>query len=312
VAPTPEQLVDAINAVSGTHAGHRAAHAKGVLCAATFTPTEAAAALTRAAHFAGGPVRAHVRFSNGAGDPAAHDAERDGRGMAVKLYLPDGSTTDIVAITLPVFFVRTPEDFLAFTLARVPDPETGQPDLQKVGAFLSEHPETVPAVQFALTMKPPTSYARCAYHALHAYGFEDAEGRVRWVRYHWEPEAGEATLTEEEARQREPDFLSRELAERLERGPVAFVLRLQLAGEDDPIDDPTAAWAEDRETVEAGRLEVGALAFDRERDGDVLVFDPTRVTDGIALSPDPILAVRSHAYSVSVERRSGVARPAVV
>jgi catalase len=170
VAPTPEQLVDAINAVSGTHAEHRAAHAKGVLCAGTFSPTDAAAGLTRAAHFAGGPVRAHVRFSNGSGDPHAHDGARDGRGMAVKLYLPDGTTTDIVAISLPVFFVRTPEDFLAFTLSRVPDPETGQPDLQKIGAFLAEHPETVPAVQFALAAEPPASYAQCAYHGLHAFG----------------------------------------------------------------------------------------------------------------------------------------------
>ena len=312
MAPTPEQLVDAINAISGTHAGHRAAHAKGVLCAATFRPTPAAAALTRAAHFAGGPVRAHVRFSNGSGDPTTHDAERDGRGLAVKLYLPDGTTTDIVAITLPVFFVRTPEDFLAFTLARAPDPETGEPDLQKVGAFLGEHPETVPAVQFALSAGPPTSYAQCAYHALHAFGFENARGERRWVRYHWEPEAGEATLSEEEASARERDYLSRELAERLERGPVVFTLRLQLAEEGDPIDDPTAAWPEDRETVEAGRLEVTARAFDRDRDGDVLVFDPIRVTDGIVLSPDPILAVRSPAYSVSVERRSGVPRPAAV
>jgi catalase len=312
VAPTPEQLVDAINAVAGAHAGHRAAHAKGVLCAGTFTPTGAAGALTRAAHFAGGRVRAHVRFSNGSGDPGAHDGARDGRGMAVKLYLPDGTTTDIVAISLPVFFVRTPEDFLVFTHARVPDPETGQPDLQKVGAFLAEHPETVPAVQFALSAEPPASYAQCAYHGLHAFGFEGADGRVRWVRYHWEPEAGEATLSDAEAHEREPDYLSRELAERLERGPVGFSLRLQLAGEDDPIDDPTAAWPEDRETVEAGRLEVSALAFDRDRDGDVLVFDPTRVTDGIVCSPDPILAVRSQAYSVSVERRSGAPRPATV
>jgi catalase len=40
------------------------------------------------------------------------------------------------------------------------------------------------------------------------------------------------------------------------------------------------------------------------------VMDPTRVTDGIELSDDSILLVRSHAYSVSVERRAGVPRPA--
>jgi catalase len=49
---------------------------------------------------------------------------------------------------------------------------------------------------------------------------------------------------------------------------------------------------------------VTALAFDRERDGDVLVFDPTRVTEGIQLSDDPILHARAGAYSVSVARRT--------
>ena len=33
-----EHLVGGINATYGSHAGYRAVHAKGVLCAATFTP----------------------------------------------------------------------------------------------------------------------------------------------------------------------------------------------------------------------------------------------------------------------------------
>jgi hypothetical protein len=35
-----------------------------------------------------------------------------------------------------------------------------------------------------------------------------------------------------------------------------------------------------------------------------LVFDPANRTDGIDLSTDPILAVRSAAYSISYDRRS--------
>jgi catalase len=35
------------------------------------------------------------------------------------------------------------------------------------------------------------------------------------------------------------------------------------------------------------------------------VFDPTRVTDGIGLSDDPILHFRRAAYAQSVLRRSG-------
>ncbi len=74
------------------------------------------------------------------------------------------------------------------------------------------------------------------------------------------------------------------------------------------MDDPRAAWPEDRERVDAGTLEVTGLDEERERDGDVLVFDPTRLTDGIEATDDPILGFRPDAYAVSIERRSGVAR----
>lgn len=65
-----------------------------------------------------------------------------------------------------------------------------------------------------------------------------------------------------------------------------------------------------RQRVRLGRLEVTGLAHDREQGGDVLVFDPTRVTDGIELSNDPILRFRADAYAESVLRRTGVARGA--
>ena len=46
-----EEIVDAINAINGSHPGHRAVHAKGIVCEGTFTPTPEAAKLSRAAHF---------------------------------------------------------------------------------------------------------------------------------------------------------------------------------------------------------------------------------------------------------------------
>ena len=299
-----ERLVDGINATYGSHAGHRAVHAKGVLCAAMFTPTDSASALSRAAHFAGPPVRAHVRFSNGAGDPTIPDSTRDARGMAVKFYLPNAGTTDIVALSLPVFFARTPEDLLAFNEARRPDPETGQPDIAKVGAYLAEHPEAVAAVTAAISHPTPGSYAGLTYHSQHAFAFVAADDSVRHGRYHLVPEGGEETISEEEAASKSPDYLREELAARLEKGPAAFGIDAQLAADGDPVDDPTAEWPPEREVVRLGRLEVTALAFDRERDGDILVFDPTRVPDGIRLTDDKILLARPGAYSVSVTRRT--------
>jgi catalase len=305
-----EDAVDAINDASGRHPGYRAAHAKGTLWSGTFTATPEGARLTRAAHMQGDPVPATVRFSNGGGNPEVPDYAKEGRGLAVKLYLPDGSTTDLVAVSLPVFMVRTPEDFVEFTRLRKPDPKTGQPDLERLGAWLSEHPEAGPAIQFALSSGPPASYAQVAYNGLHAFRWVNADGEGRYVRFGWEPEAGEATLSDEEAREGGPDYLQDEIARRVGARPVAFRLVVQLAGDRDPIDDPTAAWPDERERVVVGRLEVTGPEEKRERGDDVLVFDPCRVTDGIELSDDPILNFRPKAYSVSVERRTGVQAPA--
>jgi catalase len=297
-----EAAVDAINAISGAHAGHRAAHSKGTLLTGTFTPAPEAARLTRAAHMQSEPSRVTVRFSNGGGDPSIPDYAREGRGMAVKFYLADGQKTDIVALTLPSFFVRTPEDFIAFTKARM-EPEKLMPD------FLGAHPEALPAIQAALGAAPPESYATCAYNAIHAFRWIDAGGGSRFVRYRFEPEAGERTLSGEDARARGRDYLQEEI---LARGESAFRLLVAIAGEDDPVDDPTAAWPEHRERVDVGRLVLTGPETGRERDGDILVFDPTRMIDGIELSDDPILRFRPRAYSVSVARRTAGEAPVSV
>ena len=301
-----EQVVDAINDIAGAHAGHRAAHARGSLCAGHFAATPEAQRLTRAAHMQGEPVRATVRFSNGGGDPRIPDYATEGRGMAVKLYLDDGVRTDMVALSLPVFFVRTPEDFLDFTRARKPDPQTGQPDPEKIGAWFAAHPEAGPAIQAAIGAPPPASYAACTYHGIHSFRWVNAVGEGRFVRYRWEPEAGVKTLTAEEARALGDNYLQEEMLGRLGPDGPVFRLVVTLAEAEDPIDDPTAAWPEEREQVVVGRLELTGPEQEREQGGDVLVFDPTRVVDGIELSEDPILRFRRRAYAVSVERRSGM------
>src|SRR5215204_3737055 len=169
-----ERVVDAINDISGEHPGHRAAHAKGTLLSGAFTPS--GSGLTTAAHMGDEPVRVTARLSNGGGDPGIPDYAREGRGLAVKFYLPDGSKTDVVGLTLPCFFVRTPEDFLEFTRART-KPEELMPE------FLGAHPEALPAIQATLGADPPESYATCAYNSIHSFRWAGPGGAARWVRY---------------------------------------------------------------------------------------------------------------------------------
>jgi catalase len=300
-----DEVVDAINDISGRHEGHRAAHAKGTLLTGTFTPSDSG--LTTAAHMSGEPVRVTARFSNGGGDPGIPDYAREGRGLALKFYLPDGSKTDIVALSLPCFFVRTPEDFLDFTRARKPDPETGQPDLEKVGAWVGEHPEAVAAIQAAMSADPPESYATVAYNSIHSFRWTAPDGTERWVRYRFEPEEGERTLAPDAAKALGRDYLQDEIAA---RSSTVFRLFVVIADDGDAVDDPTVAWPEERERVEVGRLELTGPETEREQGDDILVFDPTRVTEGIDLSDDRILRFRPRAYAASVTRRSGAPAPA--
>ena len=132
---TPADLVDALNGLFGKHAGDRAAHSKGICLTGSFVPSAEAPKLSKAAHFAKEvPIRA--RFSLGGGNPNAPDNAQDNvRGLAVKFDLGNGASTDIVTISAPLFFVKTPELFVEFlkTIA------TGDKD--KLNAFFAAHPE---------------------------------------------------------------------------------------------------------------------------------------------------------------------------
>ena len=301
-----EEIVDAINAVNGRHPGYRAVHAKGTVCTGTFTPTPEAKKLSRAAHLQGDQVKTTIRFSNASGDPSTSDYNPiAGRGMAVKFHLPDGEATDIVAVPLVVFMVRNPEDFLELTKARAPDPETGQPDPEKLGAFLGAHPETGLALEKGFPkLAPTTSFVTSEYRALHAFCLVDADGGEHWGRYSWESEDGVEYLTDEQREAASKDYLQEEIRERLASDVARFTLEFTLANEDDDLDDPTVEWLGDHEVVELGELEVLEVIEDPETPDNPLVFDPMRLTDGIEPSDDKILAARPKAYSVSIERRS--------
>ncbi|HCO02079.1 MAG TPA: catalase [Actinobacteria bacterium] len=297
------RVVDSISRnFKGTH-DHRAAHAKGFCVSGVFVATPEAGALTRAAHFRGNPVAVTVRFSNGSGSLESADHHIDGRGMAVKFHLPGGEASDIVSISQRTFFVRTPEDFLEFTDARKPDPETGRPDPNAIGDFLIRHPEAEAAFTEVLTTSPPASVATTAYNALHAFRWLDADGGSRWVRYRWVPDAGVATIEREKAKELGRDYLRSELTERLTHEPVVFQLEIAIAEEGDDPDDPTAGWPADRRRVTAGQLELTAISADQDAECERQVFDPMRLTDGIEPSADPILNFRPLAYDVSIRRR---------
>jgi catalase len=298
------EIVETMRALAGSHPGFRPVHAKGIVCSGTFRGAPQARDVSRAPHLQGQAVPTVIRFANASGNPEVHDGLANTRSLAVKFQLPHDKNADILANSVEGFPVRTPEEFLAFLRAQLPDPVTGQPAPDAVPRFLGSHPSARAFIERLMQKPVPASYGQAGYHAEHAFQFTAADGSSRFGRYHWAPEAGEAYLSPNDASTRDANFLREELESRLRTAPVVFRLVLQLASERDPTNDVTALWPADRPLVELGRLEVTDISPTSAADERRLVFDPTNLTDGIDLSADPILLARSAAYSISYDHRS--------
>ena len=298
-----EQLVDVLNAIFGIHPGYRAVHAKGIVCEGTFTPTAAAASLSRAAHFQRDSVPVTVRFSDFAGVPTIPDGDPNAspRGLGIKFHLPGGVDSDIVAHSYNGFPAGTAEEFLGFLQALATSGPTA-PKPTPIEAFLGTRPR---ALAFATAPKPvPPSFATESYYGVNAFGFINREGASRYARYQIHPAEKKAYLSEAEVAQRPINFLFDELHQRLSKGPATLKLVAQLAEAGDQIDDGSVSWPNDRPLVELGSITVTKQVEDSEAVQRKLIFDPVRLVDGIELSNDPLPTARSAIYSIAYKRRN--------
>ena len=185
--------------------------------------------------------------------------------------LADGSSTDLVALTLPVFFVRTPEAFLELMAARIPDPATGGIDLEKILACLGDHPEgrrrrAVDGRAHAGARNVPARYF--GIHAL-LVRRRHQQGPRRKVRYRWEPDAYEVHSDDDPAGL-DADYLAGAPRRGRER-PSSFTLLLTLGSDVDerPIRPPMAGRAS---SIVAGRLELTEIPED-QASIHALIFD---------------------------------------
>jgi catalase len=298
----PEQIVDAMNAISGKHPGFRSAHAKGVVCEGEFVPAASARGLSKAPHLQDKPVTVTVRFSDSTGLPDVPDgaAGASPHGMAVRFHLPGGGSTDIVSNAFSGFAVATGEDFLAL-LQAVAKSGKDAPKPTALDKFLATHPT---AMKVVTAPKPtPASFATEPYFGVNAFLFTNSEGNARYGRYQFRPDAGSKFLTADEAAGKPANFLIDELGDRLAKGPVRFRVIVQLAAEGDPFNDATAVWPDDRPVVELGVLAVTGKVADNDAAQRALGFDPLRLVDGIEASDDSLLELRRAVYAVSRRRR---------
>jgi catalase len=296
-----QQILDAFDALAGVHPGFRPAHAKGLMCSGTFTPSAEAAKLTRAPHANRPSTPVTVRYSDATGLPTIpdNDPARSGpRGMAIRFHLGEHEHTDVIAQSTDGFPVRTGEEFLEFLRAAAAF-GAGKPEV--FGAFLASHPN---AKRFVEAPKPiPTSFAREAFFAVTSFKFTNATGVSRHGRFRVRPEAGTEYLSNEDAAAKSDNFLFDEIGQRLAKGPIKLGVFVQMADKGDDVADASTPWPANRTEISFGTITLTARVDDQVPERRKIIFDPLPRVDGIDSSGDPLTPVRADIYLLSGRRR---------
>jgi len=295
---TPAKVVDTLAPSTGPVLGFRRNHAKGICFTGTFEANGAGVALSRAQMFATGAYLVTGRFNLAVPDPKAEDGGARVRGLSLRVRTPDGLEWRSAMLDAPFFPVATPQAFYDLQVA------SHKSDPAAMKAFVAAHPELGAFGAWAGSAPFTASYAEDRFNGINSFVFTNAQGQDQVVRWAFVPAATPVAVPPDELKKRGPDFLAKDIADRVAQAPQRWAMKVTVANPGDPTADPSKAWPDDRRTVDVGTLVVRKV--EPEPDGPCrdLNFDPTVLPAGMRTSDDPFPAARSAAYSVSYNRRT--------
>jgi catalase len=322
----PTLLEDFLFREKMTHFDHeripeRVIHARGVGAHGYFEAYGNATELTKAHFLQPGVVTpVFTRFSTVAGSRGASDLARDVRGFAVKFYTQEG-VYDLVGNNMPVFFVQDATKFPDFVHAVKPEPHNEIP--QGASAhdtfydFISANPESMHMVLWAMSDRAlPRSLRMMEGFGVHTFRFVNAEGKWRFVKFHWKPKLGTHSVLWDEAQQisgKDQDFHRRDLWANIEMGAYPeWELGVQVVEEEDEhkfdfdILDSTKLIPEELVPVKL----IGKMVLNRNVDNyfaetEQVAFCLSHIVPGIDFSNDPLLQGRLFSYLDTQLKRLG-------
>jgi catalase len=301
-----------------THFDHeripeRVVHARGSAAHGYFQVYEPLDHLTRARFLcdpsAVTPV--FVRFSTVVGFRGSADTVRDVRGFATKFYTDEG-VYDLVGNNMAPFFIQDGIKFPDLVHSIKPEPHNQMPQASAAHDnfwdFVSLTPETMHMIMWVLSDRAlPRSYRMMEGFGVHTFRLVNAEGKGRFVKFHWRPKLGVHSLVWDEAQKiagKDPDFNRRDLWEAIEAGEFPeFELGLQIVEEEDEhkfdfdLLDATKIIPEEEVPVQI----VGRMVLNRNPDNffaetEQVAFHPGHVVPGIDFTNDPLLQGRLFSY----------------
>ncbi|MEI2264801.1 catalase HPII [Erwinia sp. CGal63] len=323
----PTLLEDFILREKITHFDHeripeRIVHARGSAAHGYFQPYRDMSDVTKA-DFLRDPEKltpVFVRFSTVQGGAGSADTVRDIRGWATKFYTDEG-VFDLVGNNTPVFFIQDAHKFPDFVHAVKPEPHNEIPQGQSAHDtfwdYVSLQPETLHNVIWAMSDRGiPRSYRTMEGFGIHTFRFINAEGKATFVRFHWKPVAGKASLLWDESQKltgRDPDFHRRDLWEAIEAGDYPeYELGVQLIPEEDEFKfdfdllDATKLIPEELVPVQL----IGKMVLNRNPDNffaetEQVAFHPGHIVPGLDFTNDPLLQGRLFSYTDTQISRLG-------
>ena len=302
-APSADQVVDALEKISGVYPGERRNHIIGVCVSGSFVGSKDVQAYTRSALFSGAVIPVVGRFSLAGGNPKAPDSAKSPRGLALQFRLPSNAVHHFAMLNVPVFGAATPQTFYDALVSNMADPATGKPDPEKQKQFRETHPDAKPLGEFMAKNNPPVSYANSDFFSVHTFKFMNAANQTNLVRWQFVPEDGVKRLTDAELTTMPARFLDEDLIAKTKKGPVRWTMMLTIGEATDEQNNPTVYWPTERRTIQAGVLTLTAAVPQKGAECEKINFDPLVMSDGIAPTADPILLFRSPAYAASFAKR---------
>ncbi|WPN77688.1 catalase HPII [Pseudomonas germanica] len=323
----PSLLEDFIMREKITHFDHeripeRIVHARGTGAHGFFQAYENHSTLTKAGFLQdpGKKTPVFVRFSTVQGPRGSGDTVRDVRGFAVKFFTDEGNF-DLVGNNMPVFFIQDAIKFPDFVHAVKPEPHneipTGGSAHDTFWDFVSLVPESAHMVIWAMSDRAiPKSLRSMQGFGVHTFRLINAEGKSRFVKFHWRPTAGTCSLVWDEAQKlagKDTDYHRRDLWEAIEMGDYPeWELGVQIIEEENEHDfdfdilDPTKLIPEEIVPI----TPLGKMTLNRNPDNffaetEQVAFCPGHIVPGIDFSNDPLLQGRLFSYTDTQISRLG-------
>ena len=223
--------------------------------------------------------------------------------MAIRFHLAEHVHTDIIGHSVDGFPVRTVEEFLEL-LRAIYGSAPGVASPAPIETFLAAHPA---AAEFIQAPKPlATSFAKESFYAVNAYRFINQAGVSRYGRYRIRPDGPNQYLDATAAAQQTANYLFDEIRQKLAKGAVKMRIAVQIAAQEDVVNDSTVHWPAERPEIDFGTIELSSVLPDNDAEQRHIIFDPIPRVDGIEPSEDP--TTRTAGHNLSDERPAAAAR----